>query len=167
MLAHCRVRYYEGSEDYYTHTCAGGLDFHVEEGLECGPNCTRRGWEYVGAKGSVEGYSTNLFSSRAEAVINDHDSAAHGLFLYLAYQGVHSPRESPTLYSDPYLTTIKNRQRREFAGMISALDEGLGHVTGKLCDKSMLDDTLFIVTTGSAAPPARSPIAQLILCTLT
>jgi hypothetical protein len=38
--------YYEGSEDYYTHTCAGGLDFHVEEGLECWPNCTRRGWEY-------------------------------------------------------------------------------------------------------------------------
>ena len=37
------VRYYEGSEDYYTHVCAGGLDFHVEEGLECGPNCTRRG----------------------------------------------------------------------------------------------------------------------------
>jgi hypothetical protein len=30
----------------------------------------------------VEGYSTNLFSARAEAVIGDHDPAAHGLFLY-------------------------------------------------------------------------------------
>ena len=64
---------------------------------------------------------------------------------------MHSPRQSPTYYSDPYTTTIENSQRREFAGMISALDEGLGNVTSKLHDKAMFDDTLFIVTTGPAA----------------
>ena len=37
-------------------------------------------------RAQVEGYSTNLFSARAEVVIGNHDPAAHGLFLYLAYQ---------------------------------------------------------------------------------
>jgi len=79
----------EGSEDYFQHTTSGGFDFHHEEGLNCGPNCTTRPWGLQGT------YSTNLFAARAVTLIQQHDVASKPLFMYLAFQGVHSPRQSP------------------------------------------------------------------------
>ena len=44
--------------------------------------------------------------------------------LYLAYQGVHEPRQSPEHYYAAYNASIADVERRQFAGMLSALDEG-------------------------------------------
>ena len=120
------------------------------------------------------------FSARACDVIRTHHSTddAMGLFLYLAYQGVHEPRQvrrqtrggrfrcsktapaktdhlprqardkheeeartlkrrrrmggasvsvpqSPEHYYDAYNDSITDLDRRQFAGMLSALDEGI------------------------------------------
>ena len=148
--------YYEGSEDYFTHNFYGnGLDFHREEGRRCGANCTELLWDAVGQ------YSTTLFSQRAVQLIADHnaDPVSDGkpLFLYLAYQGVHEPAQAPQSYVDAYNETgpsgfIADKRRRLFAGMLSALDEGLANVTGALKANthsdgtSMFDETLFIVS---------------------
>lgn len=56
-------------------------------------------------------------------VIAAHD-ASTPLFMYLAFQGVHAPREAPTHYWWPYNNTIQDLDRRIFAGMLSAVDEG-------------------------------------------
>lgn len=119
-----------GSEDYYKHTIAGGYDFHLEEGKNCGPSCTKILWNASGY------YSTNLFTERAVDVIDAHD-ANDPMFMYLAYQGsaqlftspliiegVHEPREAPVSYWGQYNDTIKDMGRRVFAGMLSAVDEG-------------------------------------------
>jgi len=111
----------------------------------CGAGCTQRPW---GVKGQ---YSTNLFSARAVETIAAHDTSKP-LFLYLAYQGVHAPREAPAHYVAPYATSIADSSRRTFAGMISALDEGLGNVTIALTSRSMLASTLIIVTTDNGGP---------------
>jgi len=137
--------YYEGSEDYYSHTTSGGMDLHHEEGQRCGPGCTRLLWE---AKGT---YSTNLYTARAVDLISRHDPTTP-LFLYLAYQGVHSPRQSPQHYVEPYAKSIPDMGRRVFAGMVSAVDEGVGNVTAALQGKGMLDDTLVFVTTDNGGP---------------
>ena len=112
--------YYEGSEDYFAHGTSDGLDLHDEPRPFCGPGCTTRPW---GARGQ---YSTNLYSARAVDVIERHD-ASRGLFLYLAYQGVHGPRQAPESYVAPYAKRIADPVRRTFAGMVAALDEGLGN----------------------------------------
>jgi hypothetical protein len=96
-------RYYEGSEDYFTHNFYGnGLDFHKEEGQYCGPyNCSELLWGAVGKESDPnywESYSTNLFAGRAVAIVQQHaaltaqtaaTTAPAPLFLYLAFQGVH------------------------------------------------------------------------------
>ena len=139
--------YYEGSEDYFQHTTSGGFDFHDEPRMFCGPGCTTRPWHLQGQ------YSTNLFSARAVELIEKHDPATQGnLFLYLAYQGVHAPREAPESYVQPYADSIADPTRRTFAGMIAALDEGLGNVTAALSARGMLDDTLIVVTTDNGGP---------------
>ena len=138
--------YYEGSEDYFKHTTSGGYDFHDEPTPFCGYGCTQRPRDVIGQ------YSTNLFSSRAVQIIEKHDTSSSGLFLYLAYQGVHAPREAPDHYVQPYAHRIKDKGRRTFAGMIAALDEGIGNVTSALRRRDMLSSTLIIVTTDNGGP---------------
>eukprot|EP00908_Phaeocystis_cordata_P008457 Transcript_19134.p1 GENE.Transcript_19134~~Transcript_19134.p1 ORF type:complete len:530 (-),score=182.55 Transcript_19134:868-2400(-) len=138
--------YYEGSEDYFTHVTSGGYDFHDEPQMFCGPGCSQRPW---GARGE---YSTNLFTARAVKIIGEHNLSQSNLFLYLAYQGVHEPRQAPPHYVAPYATRIKDEGRRVFAGMISALDEGLGNVTAALRARGMFDDTLVVLTTDNGGP---------------
>jgi len=98
--------------------------------------------------------STNLFTDRAVEIIKKHHSTEQDkpLFLYLAYQGVHEPRQSPEHYYDKYNETINDLQRRQFAGMLSALDEGVENVTAALRESSMLQETLWIVTTDNGGP---------------
>jgi arylsulfatase A-like enzyme len=137
--------YYEGSEDYYTHITSGGMDLHHEEGQRCGPNCTKLVWEKQGE------YSTNMYTTRAVDLISKHDPTKP-LFMYLAYQGVHAPRQAPVHYWGPYNKTIADFQRRQYAGMISALDEGMGNVSLALKAKGMWEDTLILVTTDNGGP---------------
>merc|ERR1711924_53049 len=72
--------------------------------------------------------------------------------MYLAYQAVHSPDEAPQSYIDAYNTSIDNQQRRKFAGMLSAMDEGIGNVTAALDAKGMLEQTFIILTTDNGGP---------------
>merc|ERR1712151_909813 len=125
-------------------------DFHLEVGERCGVNCSVPQWEAIGQ------YSTTLFSSRAVEVVRAHD-AKQPLFLYLAYQAVHAPREVPSSYSDAYLNVIADKDRREFAGMLSCADEGIGNVTKALAEKGMLDDTLAVFTTDNGGPVTDTP----------
>ena len=71
-------------------------------------------------------YSTHLFSSAAELVIARHVARAgsNPLFLYLAFQAMHSPTQAPQRYIDPFTATIPLDQRQTVAGMVTALDEG-------------------------------------------
>lgn len=97
-------------------------------------------------------YSTTVFSERAVDVINEHDTS-EPLFLYLAYQAVHSPDEVPDQYVEPYKKTIPNDTKRQtFAGMLTCMDEGVGNVTAALKAKGMLDNTLIIVQADNGGP---------------
>jgi hypothetical protein len=88
------------------HGSKGSLDFHLEVGERCGDNCSLPQWKAVGT------YSTTLFTSRAVEVVDQHDVSSP-LFVYLAYQAVHAPREVPALYADIYKDTIQDNDRRQ------------------------------------------------------
>lgn len=148
--------FYGGGQDYFTHGGDKALDFHLEIGERCGLNCSQPQFEAIGQ------YSTTLFTSRAVKVVGDHDPAVP-LFLYLAYQAVHSPSEVPSAYSDrydggpPYNTKITDSHRKIFAGMLTCMDEGIGNVTAALSAKDMLDDTLIIFTSDNGGPTTHTP----------
>jgi len=137
--------YYEGEGDYFTHEHAKGFDLHLEEGKNCGPSCSILPWDAQGT------YSTNLFTERAVRVIKEHDVQVP-LFIYLAYQGVHEPSQSPQHYINLYGKHIADKRRRVFAGMLGAIDEGMGNVSQALRAKGIYDDTLIVVTTDNGGP---------------
>lgn len=116
--------FYEGSEDYFKHTTSH-FDLHREPSPRCGKGCSQLPWGDIGT------YSAFLFSDEAIAVIkaNRESKDKPPLFIYLAYQSVHSPAQAPQSYIDMFNTSLPGdefRQRRTFAGMVHCMDEGLG-----------------------------------------
>lgn len=71
-------------------------------------------------------YSAHLFTRQAEQVIRQHAASASSkpLFLYLAYQSVHSPLQVPEQYMEQY-QDIEDTNRRTYAGMVTCMDEGM------------------------------------------
>ena len=141
--------FYSGGEDYFTHESSGGYDFRIDGKTKCGEGCSILNTMDQG------NYSTTVFSKEAVRVIEEHDTN-HPLFLYLAYQGVHSPGQVPESYVKPYENTISSPIRRTFAGMLSAVDEGIGNVTNALKQKNMYDNSLFIFTSDNGGPTTTS-----------
>ena len=138
--------FYSGGEDYYTHQSSGAYDFRNDPTPNCGPNCSQID------SASLNAYSTTVFTTEAVRVVDAHPFETKPLFLYLAYQGVHAPAEVPEAYVTPYNSLIADEKRRTFAGMLSAVDEGIGNVTDALKARGALDNTVVVFTTDNGGP---------------
>lgn len=121
--------YYNGDEDYYTHQLHDGLDLHENRSPV---------YEYNGT------YSAHIFTDKAKEIISKHNPE-HPLFLYLPYQSVHAPLEVPEEYTQQY-SFIKDKYRRTFSGMVTALDEAVGNITESLIQKGLYDNSVIIFT---------------------
>ncbi|XP_048590720.1 arylsulfatase B [Nematostella vectensis] len=128
--------FYNGAEDHFTHERSGILDLHDQK-------------EPVRNKKNE--YSAHIFSERAKEIISAHDPSKP-LFLYLPFQCVHDPAQAPIRFVDMY-KHIKNKLRRHYAGMVSAVDEAIGNVTQALQQKGLWDDTVMIFTTDNGGIP--------------
>ena len=95
------------------------------------------------------GYATHLIAQEAQRLIREQP-ADKPLFLYVAFNGVHSPFQVPEKYTKAY----PNLQgvRRTLAGMISAVDEGVGQVITALEEKGLKENTLLIFSSDNGGP---------------
>lgn len=89
-----------------------------------------------------EGYSTTLLGNDAVTLIEDHDPSVP-LFLYLAFNAVHTPYQAPQDYLDQY-ADIADPSRQAYAASATAMDDQIGRVVAALDAKGMLDDTLIV-----------------------
>jgi len=112
-----------GEIDYFTHKAGGKIDWY-------------RNNEVVEEKG----YSTTLLGDDAVRLIDQHDPAKP-LFLYLAFNAVHTPYQAPESYLDQY-PDIKDPSRKAYAASATAMDDQIGRVIAALKQKNMLDNTL-------------------------
>jgi len=124
---------------------SNAFDFRADLKPNCGTGCSVVGSSYQGS------YSTEVIAARAVEVIEAHDSAAAPLFAYVAFQGVHSPAQVPARFEDLNVD-IAYSIRRKFAGMVSAMDEGVANITAALSAAGMLDNTILIVTSDNGGP---------------
>jgi len=136
--------YYLGKSDYWDHSnqeTYWGLDLHDNET----PVYTQWG-----------NYSTEMYTAEAEGRIRDHNTS-DPMFLYLAYQAVHSANtkqaglQAPQKWIDKF-SHIKHPQRRIFAAMVAYMDYGIGRVYDALKKKNMLSNTVIIFTTDNGGP---------------
>ena len=122
-----------GMLDYYTHDRLNKLD-----------------WYRNGEPLKEEGYTTHLITKEACKVIETGDKSKP-LFLYVPFNGVHSPFQVPDSYLKPYAHLKGNRQK--LAGMLTAVDEAIGQIEQALKQAGMLENTLIIFSSDNGGPP--------------
>ena len=133
--------YLTGAEDYESHVSMGGyssLPYFFWSGYDFWRNETVS----TNEKGN---YSTILFAKEAQKIVKEHDKGSP-LFLYLAFQAVHMPLQVPDKYLKQY-QHIKDRNRRIYSGMVSAMDEAVGNVTRTLKQRGFWNNTIIIFST--------------------
>jgi arylsulfatase A-like enzyme len=125
--------HYFGMIDYFTHVREGKMDWHRDD-----------------QPLKEEGYSTHLIAQEAVKRIASRD-AAKPLFLYVPFNGVHSPFQVPDSYLKPYGSL--NGSRQKLAGMLAAVDEAIGQIVAALDKAGMGKDTLIIFSSDNGGPP--------------
>ncbi len=94
-------------------------------------------------------YLTDEFSDEAVRFIRR--GSHQPFFLYLAYNAPHAPLEAPEKYLDRF-PAIKNPQRRTYAAMISAVDDGVGRILTELRSQGLEDKTLVFYLSDNGGP---------------
>jgi len=122
-----------GMLDYFTHERTNKLD-----------------WYRNGEPLKEEGYTTQLIAKEACKVIASGDSSKP-LFLYVPFNGVHSPFQVPDSYLKPYAHLKGNRQK--LAGMLAAVDEAIGQIEAALKQAGRLENTLIVFSSDNGGPP--------------
>ena len=142
------------NHDHFKHTAlynadnVDAYDLHWDTREKCGPGCTGT-LDYRGK------YSTTIFTNRAVNVIRSTDpsSGKPPLFLYLAYQAVHTPLQVPAQYLAQYESMPGwSNNRKIYAGMLTAVDDGIAAIVQALKEQGLWDNTLMIITTDNGAP---------------
>jgi len=125
--------HYFGAIDYFTHVRDGSHDwYHDDKELK------------------EEGYSTHLVTNEAVRLIEEQP-ADKPLFLYMPYNGIHSPHQVPDKYLEPYKALTG--ARKQLAGMLAAVDEGIGQVVAALEKKGLRENTIILFSSDNGGPP--------------
>eukprot|EP01084_Bolivina_argentea_P048345 89087_1 len=125
--------YFNGAEDYYTHEIGEGYDFWNNQQVYFAANNT---------------YSINLYYPNFESIIINYNKTNTGqpLFMYMAFQTVHSPIENPPqLYKE--CTDIPNTMRKAYCQKMVDLDNTINDMVNLYKKYNLWDDTLLMVTT--------------------
>ncbi len=124
--------HYFGALDYFTHIRDGSHDWYRDD-----------------KELKEEGYSTHLLAREACRLITEKGEAKP-LFLYVPFNGVHSPMQVPESYKQPYAALKANRQT--LAGMLSAVDEAIGQIVAALEKKGIRENTLILFSADNGGP---------------
>jgi len=121
-----------------------GAHSYIDPGLGSA-NPIMRGTESVDEKE----YLTDAITREALGFIERHEHKP--FFLYLTYNAVHQPMQAPDRYKNSF-KHIANPTRQIYAGMLTAMDEGIGKVLGKLRELGVEKDTLIFFLSDNGGP---------------
>ncbi len=96
-----------------------------------------------------KGYLTDVFTDEAVDFIKRNRKDA--FFLYLSYNAVHGPWQVPEAYIER-LAHIPGENRRFFAAMVLAMDDGIGRVMKTLADAGLDENTIVIFISDNGTP---------------
>ncbi len=73
-------------------------------------------------------------------------------FLYMAYNAPHTPLQATDKYLDRF-PNIKDKKRKTYAAMISAVDDGVGRLLDKLTEHNLDENTLVFFLSDNGGSP--------------
>lgn len=94
-------------------------------------------------------YLTDALSREAVRFIEEN--ADHPFFVYLAYNAPHAPLQATEQYLSRF-EHIKDKKRKTYAAMVSAVDDGVGAVLNKLEELQIADNTMIFFLSDNGGP---------------
>lgn len=143
--------FYVSNQDHFTHTNKNKkvYDMRYDKEERCGARCSK-------IVDDRQKYNTHIFKRETIKRIKKHNADRDGpMFIYLAYSAVHVPIQVPKAYRDLYKSKGWDREKRAYAGMVTAADQSLGKIIEALKDANMWKDTLLIFSSDNGAPTKR------------
>ncbi len=102
-------------------------------------------------------YLTDAFGEEAAAFVERQRGASQPFFLYLAFNAVHTPIQVTEKYLQRF-ATIEDVKRRNYAAMLSAMDDAIGLTVAKLEQIGKLDNTLVVFSNDNGGPTTRNAV---------
>lgn len=125
-----------------------GLPWQFENGYDMRLNMDLH-WDSRGE------YATDLFTSAAVRTIHSHN-VSEPMFLYVSHLAPHAAN-----YFDPLQAPadeihkqghIRNGERRQYAAMVSKLDDSIGEIVRALGQRQMLANSVILFFSDNGAP---------------
>ena len=101
-------------------------------------------------------YLTDAFGDEAAAFLKRHRDIEQPLFLYLAFNAVHTPLQATDQYLDRF--SDLTGKRRTYAAMLSAMDDAIGQVLHELDASGRAENTMVIFHNDNGGPTTRNAV---------
>lgn len=98
-------------------------------------------------------YLTDQFSDEGVAFIERHKKEP--FFLFMSYNAPHTPLQASQKYLDRF-KGIKDKKRRTYAAMVSAVDDGVGMILEKLRKEKIEDNTIIFFMSDNGGPESKN-----------
>jgi arylsulfatase A-like enzyme len=102
-------------------------------------------------------YLTDAFGEEAAAFVEQQRNVTKPFFLYLAFNAVHTPIQTTDKYLKRF-ESIENPQRRQYAAMLSAMDDAIGLVLDKLATIGKHEQTIVVFHSDNGGPTTRNAV---------
>ncbi len=101
----------------------------------------------------ISKYLTDEFSDEAVRFVERNRDKP--FFLFLSYNAPHGPLQATEEYLARF-PDIKDRKRKTYAAMVSALDDGVGRLLAKLGELELTDQTLLFFLSDNGGPVGKN-----------
>lgn len=98
-------------------------------------------------------YLTDALSREAINYIAKYKNQS--FFMYLAYNAPHAPLQATEKYLARF-DSIKDEKRKTYAAMVSAIDDGVGNILGKLEELSLTENTIVYFLSDNGGPEEKN-----------
>lgn len=110
-----------------------------------------KSWYRNGEFIEEEGHVTDLLTNEAIKWISEIRDSKKNFFLEVAYSAPHFPLQEEQKWKDPYMNSIKDSSRRDYAAAMSHMDNSIGILLEKLKQEKLDKNTLVIFMSDNGA----------------
>jgi arylsulfatase B len=108
-------------------------------------------WYRNGVFIEEKGHTTDLVTNEAIKWLSEKRDSNKNFFLQVAYSAPHFPLQEEQKWKDPYMNSIKDSSRRDFAAAMSHLDYSIGQLLKKLKQEKLDQNTLIVFMSDNGA----------------
>ena len=136
--------------DYFYGFLSGGHHYFPEKLTLNNLSEVKRKWQWYSTKiienrapVEIKEYLTDALSNAAVNFIDKQVKDDQQFMLYLAYNAPHTPLQANEKYLSRF-PNIKDKKRKTYAAMVSAVDDGVGRVLAALKEQGLDEDTIIV-----------------------